>query len=120
MTISRRNLIITGAVVGAGACGGVVASRLLRKRHAPSPYDDLLALLSDRDGAAQIGEAVLAERPGFDALKVAAALRQKLAGKKLADVAAADAASSTLIEAKGWVLPESVALLYALAAKAAA
>jgi len=58
--VSRRNLVM--GAVGAVVVGGIgfEASRVLRKRYAPSPYDDLLAKLDDRDGAAQIGEAVLA------------------------------------------------------------
>lgn len=120
MTISRRQIAIGfgGLAVAAGA--GLTASRLLRKRHAPSPYDDLLALLDDRDGDAQIGEAVLAARPDFRVQAVADSLRAKLKTQKLADLAVNDAATGRLVEARGWVLPESIGLLCALAAKAAA
>lgn len=116
---SRRNLLMgaAGTVVVAGV--GFEASRVLRKRYAPSPYDDLLAKLDDRDGSAQIGEAVLAEVETFDAKTVAAALRAKLQQASLADIATADAAAERLLEAHGWVLPQSLGLLCALAAKAA-
>ncbi|GAA0546268.1 23S rRNA U2552 (ribose-2'-O)-methylase RlmE/FtsJ [Rhizomicrobium palustre] len=118
--VSRRNLIVgAGGVVVLGAAG-VGASKFLRKRYAPSPYDDLLVALNDRDGAAQIGEAVLAVKPDFEATAVAAALRTKLQHSTFADLAAKDAASGKLVEARGWVLPESFGLLCALAAKAAA
>lgn len=120
MKLSRRNILIGAGGVAVVAGAGITAGRLLRKRHAPSPYDDLLARLDDRDGDAQIGEAVLAARPDFDAAKVAEVLRAKLKGSTLGDVAAKDATDGHIIEARGWVLPESVALLCALAAKAAA
>jgi len=117
---SRRNLLMGAAGIAVVAGVGFEASRVLRKRYAPSPYDDLLAKLDDRDGSAQIGEAVLAEVEDFDAKTVAAGLRAKLAQASLADIAAADAAAERLVEAHGWVLPQSVGLLCALAAKAAA
>ena len=118
--LSRRNVLI-GAGGAAGFAGVVVAARhLLRKRFAPSPYDDLLALIDDRDGAAQIGEAVLAEQGAFDPAAAATVLRQKLQHTTLTALAEADAAQGRLLEAGGWVLPESLAQLYALAAKAAA
>ncbi len=118
--LTRRNLMIGagGAVVLAGTA--FEASRLLSKRHAPSPYDDLLARLDDRDADAQIGETVLAELDGFDAQAVAADLRAKLQHATLADLAAKDAAEGRLLEGHGWVLPRTLGLLCALAAKAAA
>jgi len=120
MKLSRRNILIGagGAVVVAGAA--FEGSHLLRKRYAPSPYDDLLALLQDRDGDAQLGEAVLAAKGNFDAAAVAAGLREKLKHGALAEVETKDAAEGRLVEARGWVLPEALADLCALAAKAAA
>ncbi len=117
---SRRNVLMSAA--GVVVVGGVAfeASRVLRKRYAPSPYDDLLAKLDDRDGSAQIGEAVLAEIDDFDAKTAAAQLRTKLQQASLADIATADAAAERLVEAHGWVLPQTLGLLCALAAKAAA
>ena len=117
---SRRNLLLGVGAAAVVAGVGYEATRVLRKRYAPSPYDDLLAKLDDRDGSAQIGEAVLAEVDDFDAKAVAAQLRAKLAQASLADMATADAAAERLLEAHGWVLPQSLALLCALAAKAAA
>lgn len=114
-----RRTIIAGVVVAAGAGALVVEGpRLLRKRHAPSPYDDLLALLDDRDAGAQVGEALLAGQKNFNAAAVATKARARLKGQKLADVAAAEAATGKIVEAGGWVVPETLAMLYALAAKA--
>ena len=117
---TRRRIVIGagGAVVLAAAAfeGG----RLLRKRYAPSPYDDLLALLNDRDADAQIGEAVLADIDDFDAKSVSASVRERIGKRQLAQVMIEDASDGRLAEASGWVMPETLALLCALAAKAAA
>ncbi len=115
--LTRRNILIGagGAVVVAG--GAYEASRLLR--YAPSPYDDLLAHLEDRESGAEIGKAVLAEIPDFDAKSVAAKLRTKLQRTSVAQAAADDEAAGRLLEGHGWVLPETVAQLCALAADAA-
>lgn len=118
--LTRRNILIgaSGAVVVAG--GAFEIGRLLRNHHAPSPYDDLLVHLEDRDSGVEIGKAVLAETPEFDARSVAAKLRAKLGHATLEQTAAEDEAAGRLLEGRGWVLPEVVALLCALAAKAAA
>lgn len=117
---SRRNLVMGAVAVTVVAGVGYEGSRVMRKRYAPSPYDDLLAHLGDRDGAAQIGEAVLAEVDDFDPKVVAAALRAKLAHVPLTDIAARDAADGRILEAHGWVLPQSLGFLCVFAAKAAA
>jgi hypothetical protein len=118
--LTRRNILIGagGAVVLAAAA--FEGRRLLRKRYAPSPYDDLLALLDNRDANAQIGEAVLAEIDDFDAKLVADELRERIAKRPLAQVMSEDASEGRVQEAGGWVMPETLALLCALAAKAAA
>ncbi len=117
--LTRRNVLIGGGVVAAG--GLAVGGRyLLRKRHAPSPYDDLLALLDDRDADAQIGETVLAELDDFDPKLVADDVRTRVEGRPLAQVVTEDAVEGRVVEAGGWIMPETLALLCALAAKAAA
>lgn len=117
---TRRRIMFGagGAVVLAGAA--YEGRRLLRKRYAPSPYDDLLALLDNRDADAQIGEAVLADIGDFDAKTVSESVRARLAHQSLAFVSVADATEGRLLEANGWVLPETLAQLCALAAKAEA
>lgn len=118
--LTRRNILIGtgGAIVLVG--GAFEANRLLRNRHAPTPFDDLLNRLEDRDGGVEIGKSVLAEAEEFDTKTAAASLRARLGPTTLAKAAAEDAAANRLLEASGWVLPETVALLCALAAKAAA
>ena len=117
MTVSfnRRNVLIgVGGVAVVG--GAVIATRL---GHKSTPYDDLLALLADRDADAKLGAAVLADKGDIDTAAVAADLRERLKHGSLADLAAKEAAAGQILEGKGWVLPETVALLAALAAKAA-
>lgn len=79
--LTRRNVVIGagGAVLlTAAAYEGV---HLLRKRHPPSPYDDLLHRLDNRDADAPLGEAVLADIDDFDAKLAAAKLRARLERK---------------------------------------
>ena len=120
MKFNRRDTIIAAgggiAVIGAGLTGRL----LLRKRHGPTPYDDLLGLLDDRDADAQIGETVLAEVEDFDPKTMADELRARIGKRSLAAVLEDDIAVGRVVEAGGWVLPESLGLLCALAAKAAA
>lgn len=118
-TPTRRQAMIGGAAVTGAVIGGVGARLLFRKRFSPTPYDDLIALVDDRDGAAQIGETVLAKSEDFEPLALAASLRTRIAKRRLATVIAEDAANGRLVEGGGWVLPETLALICALAAKAA-
>lgn len=118
--LTRRNAIIGAGVAVVLVGGGYEATRLFSKRHAPSPYDDLLNKIDDRDAGAQIGEAVLADFREFDAASAAAKLRTELSKDSLATVAQRDAADGRVLEAGGWVLPEALGLLCALAAKTAA
>lgn len=116
LSLSRRNVLIGAGGVAVVAGAVVMAGRVL---HKPTPYDDLLALLEDRDADAKLGEAVLAEKGDIDVPSVALDLRQKLKHGSLAELATKDAADGRLVEGKGWVLPETLALLCALAANAA-
>jgi hypothetical protein len=118
--LTRRNILIGAGGVVVLAAAAFEGRRLLRKRYAPSPYDDLLALLDDRDADAQIGEAVLADIDDFDPKLAAEELRDGIAKRPLAQVAIEDVGEGRLLEANGWVMPETLALLCALAAKAAA
>ncbi len=119
-TLSRRQTLLLGGGLVVVAGGGVGARFLLRKRYAPSAYDDLLVQLDDRDAAAQIGETVLASVEDFEPATMAARLRQRIARRPLSVVSVEDAGAARLVEAGGWVLPETLGLICALAAKAAA
>ena len=112
--MNRRALL-----AGLAAAGAVVAAGLYRftdmfGKHYPStPYDDLLTQLADREQAAKLGAAV---RGTPDAQALAVRLRAGMLGD-LAAAAEADIAAGRLMEVEGWLLPQSVALLAALAAK---
>ena len=116
---TRRRIMIAGGGVAVVAVG-LGGRYLLHKRYAPSPYDDLLSRLDDRDADAQIGEAVLANIDDFDAKTVSANVRARLQHNSLAQIVSSDAVQGHLVEAKGWVIPETLGQLCALAAKAAA
>lgn len=114
-----RRAIVIGTVAIVGTTAAVLEGpKLLRKRHTPSPYDDLLDQLDDRDACAQIGEAYLAGKPGFTPGTVAADLRRRLAGTSLENASVEEANRGRVVEANRWLMPESLALMCALAAKA--
>jgi hypothetical protein len=113
--MTRRMMI--GGLAGLLAAGGAAWKFHVFGRHyAPTPYDDLLSQIVDREPAAKLGAVVLQSHPELDAAKLAARLRAS--SRALAGQAARDAGDSRLMEVGGWVLPESVALYAALAAKA--
>ena len=96
---------------------GFEAPRPFAPRYAPSPYDDLLAKLPDRDSAGRLGAAFLAENKIFNADKSARALRQRLSARTLDSAMDSDLAQMRMTEVHGWVLPETLVILCALAAK---
>lgn len=113
MQIRRR--IALGAVA-VGALSAVALRefpRLWEHRYRSSAYDDLLQKLSDRDSAQRFGKA-------FGSLSTAGAiaqvLRRRLGSRSLKSVAAQELAIGRMLEVHGWVVPESVALICALAA----
>ena len=79
-----------------------------------SPYDDIIGQLEDHTQAAKVGDAVIAGLREFDAAKSANALRTHKA--TLAQMAKADLDEGRLIEAGGWVLPQTLAVACALVA----
>ncbi|HEX4077862.1 MAG TPA: hypothetical protein VHX61_03170 [Rhizomicrobium sp.] len=119
--IGRRRLL-EGLVAAAGiavtAAAAFEAPRFFAPRYAPSAFDDLLAKLPDRQSAIRIGAAFLAGGKSFDANGTATALRRRLAATSLATAMNNDLRESRMVEAHGWVLPETLGDLCALAAKA--
>jgi hypothetical protein len=116
--VSRRP-VLSGilAVFGIAVAGGIAveAPGLLRRGDKPSPFDDLLARLPDRIDAGRVGAAVVAETPGFSAVQTARRLRAKLAPTSLSDTLSGDLAQDRMVEIRGWILPETLADLCALA-----
>jgi hypothetical protein len=120
--ISRRP-VLSGLIVALGLAiaGGITfeVPKLSRRRYKPGPYDDLLANLPDRENAARIGAAVIAESPAFDTNQTAQELSKNLAATSLADIMSADFTQGRMDEVRGWLLPQTLIQLCALAAKAA-
>jgi hypothetical protein len=113
--MKRRNVIAGVAAVGAGVAAGLYRfTDLFVKHYPPTPYDDLLVQLVDRQEASRLG-AKFSGAP--DAGALAAQLRAVLKPDSLAVAAGADAAAGRVMEVDGWVLPKTVALLSALASK---
>lgn len=120
--IARRPLLTAlGALLGVGAIGGIAyeTSGLLGLREHKSAYEDLLSPLPDREDAVAVGRVILADDHAFRARAVAEGLRHKIGQRPLSSVLSEDALQARIVETDGWVLPETLASLCALAAKAA-
>ena len=108
---------MVAAVVAAGAAvtaGLYRFTDLFVTHYAPTPYDDLLTRLTDRREAAKLGAQL---KGSFDVTAQSARLRDTFRKKDLTAAANADIAAGHMVEVGGWVLPETVALLSALASR---
>jgi len=119
MKRTRRNVIgaAAGIAVLAAAAAGYEGWRNLAKHYPPTPYDDLLSLLPDREAAKQVGRAFLAANSGFLPAHAAGALRQHIAGRSLSTVLPDEIARGEIIETGHWLLPQTLVGLCALTAK---
>lgn len=116
MKLTRRPVVLSAlALIGLGVAGGIAveAPRLLRRR-VRSPYDDITDQLEQETAAVTVGKAVLAGRSDFAAAKTANSLRAR--NGTLARMAHEDSTHGRMLEAGGWVLPQSLALACALLA----
>ena len=112
--MKRRDVIAGIAAAGLALAAGLYRfTDLFVKHYPPTPYDDLLGQLTDREQAAKLGAKVT----GFDAPAQAAQLRTSMQGRDLATAVDADIAASRMMEVDGWVLPGTLVQLCALAAK---
>lgn len=124
MPISRRPLI--SGLLGAIALAGLAAfeaprlfPKLFERHYPPTPFDDLLAMLPDRENAIRLGVILVPDMPrGTGARMLAASLRRKIGGHSLTLAIAGDLKRGELVEAQGWLLPGSLAELCVLAAMA--
>lgn len=119
--VARRPLLTAlGALLGIGAVGGITyeASGLLGLRTHRGAYDDLISCLPDRDDAVTVGRAVLAGDRAFQEQEVVRDLRLKMGQRPLSAVLSEDMVQGRVVETEGWVLPETLAELCALAARA--
>jgi hypothetical protein len=113
--MKRRDLMAAIAAAGVAVTAGLYRfTDLFVKHYAPTPYDDLLTRLTDREQAAKLGAQLTGS---FDLASQSARLRDTFRKQDLAAAANADIAAGRLVEVGGWVLPETVALLSALASR---
>ncbi|MBN9589300.1 MAG: hypothetical protein BGN85_10025 [Alphaproteobacteria bacterium 64-11] len=113
--MKRRTLIAgAGFAAGAAAVAGLWRYTGLLRHYAPSPYDDLLEQLNDRDQAALLGRQVVGAP---DARMMAQELRTRIGKGGLGAAAMADITADRMTEVDGWILPQSVGQLAVLAAK---
>lgn len=111
----RRRGLLAGLAAGIAVAGGAAWKlRLFGKHYPPTPYDDLLNQIEDREPAILFGKTARRALPGPALL--AAQIRRD--GRTLAARAAAEPGEAQVIEVAGWIVPESVALYAALAAQA--
>jgi len=118
MRRTRRNFLVVGTGAGIAIAGavGYEGWRYFAKRYPPTPYDDLLSYLSDRDAAKQIGRAFLAANRGFTPANAAAALRKRIGARPISNVLHDELAAGDIVEAAHWLLPQTLVGLCALAA----
>ena len=117
MTVSRRLAIAAAAAIAGTAVvlrevPGLVRSMRARR----TPYDDLLAAIDDREAAEAIGRYALRATPDFDRARTAELLRARLRDSSLKRLLGNEVAAGRTVEVAGWVLPDSLALICALAA----
>ena len=109
----KRRAILGGMAAALLAGGAVWKFRLFGKHYPPTPYDDLLSQIEDREPAVIFGGRARKSLPG--AAQIAAQLRRD--GRMLRDRAKAEPDENQVTEVAGWVVPQSVALYAALAAQ---
>jgi hypothetical protein len=117
--MKRRMLLLGSGAVLATAAGGAAAwkFRLFGPHYPPTPYDDILDRLSNREWAQKFGAQALTTMPDFTPDAAAARLRTLLGNDTLEAAASKDAQAGRVTEAAKWLVPESVALISALAAR---
>lgn len=116
--LARRGVIAGLAGLGAMAAAGLYRfTDIFVKHYPPTPFDDVLARLDDRQQAAELGAAALKSQPDFDAEASAQRLRAALGHGSFREVVLADAETGRVQVVDGWVVPQSVAVLSAIAAK---
>ena len=118
MNLSRRATVLAAAA-GLAAAGAVAfeASHLLGKHYPPTPYDDLLALLPERDVAKTVGRTFLSQHTDFSPKRAANALRGHLAKRDLPSLLTEEIGHGELSVAGGWIMPATLLGLCALAAR---
>jgi hypothetical protein len=115
---TRRWLVGAVAALAAGTVALRELPLLLRHhyRHRRTAYDDLFSNLGDRESSVAFGRVANRNAPGSSG-SIAAFLRQRLRTGSLRSVATNELSHGQVFVAGGWVVPESLALICALAAR---
>lgn len=116
MSLSRR-VIVLASVTGVTAAGVISLDglKLLGPYYTPTPYDDLLHLLPNREMGKIVGRAFLTNRPKFTPANAATKLRAHVQ-RPLTQVLAEEVRHDELSMAGGWIMPATLLGLCALAA----
>jgi hypothetical protein len=127
--IARRPLLASLAgLFGVAVAGGLAYEgvHLFGRRYPRTKYDDLLDQLGDRESAAKLGHATIAQmeahtdvRPLFDVKVVARDLRDGPGKGSVTRAVEADIAQARLLDVQGWVLPQSLVAVAFIAAQMA-
>jgi hypothetical protein len=118
--LSRRRVTFGVAAVGAAAVGAtwIKFYHPFGAHYAPTPYDDVLEHLDDRAAAIRLGRVALAGMPDFNLKAAVAKLRTRFwATPAVANSVLEDARAGHLQSVSGWVMPRTLVLLCAVAAK---
>jgi hypothetical protein len=127
--IARRPLLASLAgLFGVAVAGGLAYEgvHVFGRRYPRTKFDDLLDQLPDRESAAKLGRAAIAQVQGrypdfparlADSNAVAHELRTRAGRGSVSGAVAADIAAGKLVEIQGWVLPVSLALIAVIAAE---
>lgn len=125
--IARRPILKSvTALLGLGVAGGLIfeVPRLFGRRYPRTKFDDLLDQVPDRESAARLGQAAIAQierhkdvwpLPG--AASAASDLRSGPGNGSIASAVQADIAKGRLVELQGWILPLSLVLVSVIAAE---
>ena len=113
--MKRREFLAGVVAAGVALAAGLYRfTGLFVKHYPPTPYDDLLGQLTDREQAAKLGAKAAT---ASDASSQAARVWTSLQGRDLATAINTDITSGRVTEVDGWLLPQTLADLCALAAK---
>jgi len=125
--IARRPLLASiAAVLGIGAAGAFVyeVPRLFGRRYPRTKFDDLLDQIPDRESAAKLGRATMAQIDAHNdiyplpgAKEAAHELRNGPGKGSVAHAVEADISKGRMAEIQGWVLPMSVIFVSMIAAE---
>ena len=113
----KRRAVLTGLggglAIALAAGGAAWKFHLFGKHYPPTPYDDLLSQIEDREPAIVFGSEARKSLPA--AAQLAGLIRKD--GRNLSDRARTEPGEAQVTEVAGWVVPQSVALYAALAAQ---